>query len=133
MTEEKNLEIVTSYLRALEGGAVDAELEAFLHEEAVIHVLPNRIAPQGQVRDRAAAVADSAKGKKLLREQRYAVRSSIATGDTVVLEVEWSGTLAVGFGSLPEGYELRAYVAMFLELLDGRIVSQRNYDCYEPW
>ncbi|UQA57670.1 nuclear transport factor 2 family protein [Polyangium aurulentum] len=131
--EEKNQEIATSYLRALEGGAVGAELEAFFHEDAVIHVLPNRIAPQGQLRDRATAVADAAKGKKLLRAQRYAVRSSIAKGDTVALEVEWTGTLAVGFGSLQEGHELRAHIAIFLELRDGRIVSQRNYDCYEPW
>jgi len=131
--EEENLKIATSYLRALEGGAVGPELEAFFHEEAQIVVLPNRIAPQGQRRDRAAAILDAHKGKKLLRGQRYAVRSSIAKGDTVVLEVEWSGTLAVGFGSLSEGHELRAHVAMFLELREGRIVSQRNYDCYEPW
>jgi ketosteroid isomerase-like protein len=132
-TEEKNLEIATSYLRALEGGTTGAELEAFFHEDATIHVLPNRIAPQGQKRDRATAVADAARGKKLMRSQRYAVRNGIAKGDSVVLEAEWTGTLAVGFGSLPEGFELRAHLAIFLELRDGRIAAQRNYDCYEPW
>lgn len=131
--EEKNLEIAANYLRALERGAVGAELEAFFHEDASILVHPNRLAPQGQKRDRATAVADAARGQKILRAQRYEIRNRLARGDSVVLEVEWTGTLAVSLGALPEGFEMRAHVAMFLELRDGRILSQRNYDCYEPW
>lgn len=131
--EEKNLEIATKYLRAIESGVVGPELAAFFHEDALIHVLPNRIAPQGQKRDPVTAGADAERGKKLLRAQRYEVHRSIAKGDTVVLEVEWTGTLAVPLGALPEGFEMRAHIAMFLELRDGRIAAQRNYDCYEPW
>jgi hypothetical protein len=28
---------------------------------------------------------------------------------------------------------LRAHFALFLEFRDGRIVRQRNYDCFEAW
>jgi ketosteroid isomerase-like protein len=28
---------------------------------------------------------------------------------------------------------MRAHIAAFLEFRDGRIVAQRNYDCYEPF
>jgi hypothetical protein len=40
----------------------------------------------------------------------------------------------VPVGELPVGGELRAHLGIFLEFdAEGRIVSQRNYDCYEPW
>lgn len=53
--------------------------------------------------------------------------------DFVALEVLWTGTLAVAFGTIPESGQMRAHFAMFLEFRDGKIVAQRNYDCFEPW
>ncbi len=35
--------------------------------------------------------------------------------------------------NLPAGGEMKAFVAMFLTFRDGKIVSQRNYDCYLPF
>ena len=65
--------------------------------------------------------------------QRYDVRSAVASGGTVALEMEWTGTLATSFGTLAAGDQMRAHVAMFLQFRDGRICATRNYDCYEPW
>lgn len=65
--------------------------------------------------------------------QRYEVLNALASGDQVALEVRWTGTLAVPLGSLPAGGQMHATLAMFLEFRDGKIVRQRNYDCYEPW
>jgi ketosteroid isomerase-like protein len=31
------------------------------------------------------------------------------------------------------GGEMRAYFAVFFEFRDGKIVAQRNYDCFDPW
>ena len=42
------------------------------------------------------------------------------------------GILAVSVMSLPAGSQMKAFVAMFLTLRDGKIISQRNYDCYPP-
>jgi hypothetical protein len=47
--------------------------------------------------------------------------------------VLWTGKLAIPFGSLPAGSEMRAHSAMFIQFKVGKIVSQRNYDCFDPW
>jgi ketosteroid isomerase-like protein len=65
--------------------------------------------------------------------QRHEIRSAVAAGHLVALEVLWVGTLAAPFGSIAAGGELRAHSAMFLEFRDGRIAAQRNFDCFEPW
>ena len=65
--------------------------------------------------------------------QRYEVLNAVACGDQVALEVRWTGTLAVPFGNIPAGGQMRARFAVFLEFRDGKILRQRNYDCFEPW
>jgi hypothetical protein len=54
-------------------------------------------------------------------------------GNRVALETLWVGVLAVPFGALPAGGEMRAHFAMFIEFDGDRIRAQRNYDCFEPF
>ena len=65
--------------------------------------------------------------------QRFEVRHAVAEGDRVAMETFWTGTLRAGVGSLPTGGAMRANFAVFLDFRDGKIVGQRNYDCFEPW
>jgi ketosteroid isomerase-like protein len=51
----------------------------------------------------------------------------------VAVELHWNGTLRVPFGKLEPGAVMRAHIAAFIDVRDGRIAAQRNYDCYEPW
>jgi ketosteroid isomerase-like protein len=41
--------------------------------------------------------------------------------------------LGVPVGALTPGAEMRAHFAVFLDFRDGKIVRQRNYDCFEPF
>lgn len=43
------------------------------------------------------------------------------------------GILAVPLGTTPAGAALKAHLAMFFEISDGRISRQRDYDCFEAW
>lgn len=61
------------------------------------------------------------------------MRAAYESGDTVILECLWVGTLGVPIGALGVGGEMRAHFAVFLEFRDGKIVRQRNYDCFEPF
>jgi ketosteroid isomerase-like protein len=39
----------------------------------------------------------------------------------------------LGAAAAPAGGQLRARFAMFLEIREGRIARQRNYDCFYPF
>jgi len=131
--ETRNLAVALAYMEALSDGGDRGRLAELLHEEIALEVFPNRIAPHGHKGDRAAMLAASKRGAGIVAGERYQVLGSVVAGDRVALEVEWTATLRVPFQGLPEGGRMRAHVAVFLELRDGRIVAQRNYDCYQPW
>ena len=57
----------------------------------------------------------------------------IEQGDQVAVEVIWTATLAVAVGTLAVGDAMRAHFGVFLTWRDGKIISQRNYDCFDPF
>lgn len=72
-------------------------------------------------------------GRKLLSKQTYEIKHAVVNGDAVAVEVLWTGTLAVAFGNLAAGSQMRCHSAMFFQFKDGKVASQRYYDCFEPW
>jgi ketosteroid isomerase-like protein len=68
-----------------------------------------------------------------MSRQIYKIKQEIADRDRQGLEVVWVGTLAVPFGSIPAGGQMKAFFAVFLEFREGKIIRQRNYDCFEAW
>jgi ketosteroid isomerase-like protein len=127
------LELARRYFAALEGGATGEALAAFYAPDVVQEEFPNRLSPLGVRRDLVAILAAASRGQQVMAAQRWEVVHAVASGDRAAVEFRWAGTLAVPFGSLPAGGELRGRFAVFLEFRDGRIVAQRNYDCFEPW
>jgi ketosteroid isomerase-like protein len=65
--------------------------------------------------------------------QSHTLINVVAAGNQVAVEARWTATLAVPFGNIPAGGEMRARFAIFLEFRDGLIVRQRNYDCFDPF
>jgi ketosteroid isomerase-like protein len=128
-----NLELARRYLAAIEAGVVGDDLAAFLAPDVEYIEFPNRIVPTGARRGRSEMLEGALRGQKVLREQRYQVERAFADGNAVLLEVLWIGTLAIDRGSIPAGQEIRAHFAVVLELRDGRIAAQRNYDCFDPF
>jgi len=128
-----NLEIAKHYVAAIEQGVETEKLADFFAADFVDTEFPNRLSPNGVRRDLAALLEANQQGKKVMSSQQYEIKNAVASGDLVALEVLWTGTLAVAFGSIPEGGQMRAHFAVFLEFREGKIVAQRNYDCFEPW
>jgi ketosteroid isomerase-like protein len=127
------LELTRRYFAALEGGATGEALAAFYAPEVVQEEFPNRLSPLGARKDLAAILAAASRGQQMMAVQRYEILEVVASGDRVAVEFRWAGTLAIPVGSLPAGCEMWGHFAVFMEFRDGRIVAQRNYDCFEPW
>jgi ketosteroid isomerase-like protein len=130
---DSNAQLVRDYLAALQSGDVGQSLARFFTSDATQVELPNRLNPSGQTSDLSSLMARSTQGQSVLSSQRYDVVSLIAQGESVAVEAQWVGVLAVRLGALGVGSEMRAHFAMFFECRDGRIYRQRNYDCFEPW
>ena len=58
--------------------------------------------------------------------------NAVASGDKVALEVKWTGVLAIPLRDLKPGDEMTCYSGIFLDFRDGKIVGQRNHDCFPP-
>src|SRR5262245_14332705 len=132
-SQSPTLEIVQRYLKAIENGATGAALAEFYAPEVVQEEFPNRLVVNGARRNLAAILEGAERGQKVISAQTYEVRNAVEQGNTVALEVLWTGTMAVPFGSLAVGDKMRAHFAVFIEFHDGKIVAQRNYDCFEQW
>jgi ketosteroid isomerase-like protein len=126
------IDVIRHYLKAIETGTF-AEIEPLFTPDVVVEQLPNRIYPQGLRADRAVMSEAFERGRKVLSSQRYEIKNAVAHDNLVSVEVLWTGTLAVEFGTLAVGSQMRCHSAMFFEFRDGKIASQRNYDCFEPW
>jgi ketosteroid isomerase-like protein len=130
-----NVELAREYLRAVESMGPPENVARFCSPDIEFREFPNRIVPHGRVRRRADLQAAYGQAQKLLSSQHYEVKRVVEKGDDVAVELEWTGVLAapVAAMNLPAGHEMKAYVAMFLTFCEGKIVSQRNYDCYPPF
>ena len=131
--EQANLALIREYLKALEATATGDALARFFAPDAIQIELPNRLNPNGGRSDLATLLSRAELVPKLLRSQKYEVVSELAAGASVAVEASWSAVLATAFGAVPAGTEMKAHFAMFFEIESGRIKSQRNYDCFEPW
>ena len=132
-TESDNLALVRRYLAAVASGATGDTLPAFYAPDVVQEEFPNRLMANGARRDLAAILDAAVRGQSVMASQSFEVLNAVVHGDQVALEVQWTGTLAIAFGTLSAGGQMRARFAQFFELRAGKIVAQRNYDCFEPW
>jgi ketosteroid isomerase-like protein len=132
-SENPNLDLARRYLAAIENGVPFETLAEFFSPEVVQEEFPNQLVPNGAKRDLAALREAGERGRKVVSAQRYDVRNAVASGDSVALEVIWTATLKIPFGKIPAGGEMTAHFGVFLDFRDGKIVGQRNYDCFDPW
>jgi ketosteroid isomerase-like protein len=131
-SSSENLALARQYLKAIESGASGEKMAQFFAPEVVVEIFPSKFFPNGSRNNLEGIRAAANRGKKVRSPQSYEIKNAIASGDQVALEIDWTGTLAVPFQTIPAGGQMRAHFAAFRHYKDGKIVSQRNYDCYEP-
>jgi ketosteroid isomerase-like protein len=133
MSNTDNLETAKLYLSRVAAGAGPEELDSFFCPDVIQEEFPNRLLPNGATRNLEALKESCARGKALLKAQAFEVVNAIARDDQVAMEVIWTGTVREAAGPFSAGQMLRARFALFMTFRDGRILRQRNYDCFDPW
>lgn len=132
-SEEQNVELVQGYLRALEGFATGHQLRLFLADDAIQVELPNALNPKGGINNVSMLLERVKTARTILDSQGYLVETIVAKGNVVAVEGIWNATLAIRLDDLPPGSKVKAYFAMFFTIKNGRITSQKTYDCFESW
>jgi len=127
------LEVAKQYLSRLSDGAGPEELDSFFAPDVIQEEFPNRLRPNGAAGNLQAMKEARARGLALLKAERFELVNAVAGDDQVAMEVIWTGTVRDAAGPFAAGQALRARFALFMEFRDGRIVRQRNYDCFDPW
>lgn len=61
-----------------------------------------------------------------MKVQRYAITNTVVQDQTAAIEVDWSAETKTG-------KTFRARFAFFFEVRGGKIVAQRNHDCFDPF
>ena len=134
MTEtEANIALVESFFATIEHGADPQDFTDFYAPDVVQTEFPNLFEPNGASRGLKGLQEAAERGRSSMSSQRLELLNIFADGSTVVVEAEWSGTLAASIGDIKSGTVMRVRFAQFLEVHDGKITAQRNYDCFYPW
>ncbi len=127
------LTIAKNYLKALRQGKTGKELAIFFHEDVVQVEMPNQLNLNGVTSDLPTLLQRAEQGKKLVKSQEYEIKNAFVQDNTVVLELDWSGIMNVHVSTLSAGQTMKAHFAMFIDFKDGKIIHQRNYNCFEPF
>lgn len=133
MTLTENEQLVVDFLKMVEERKSAEELDRFYHPEVQQIEYPNSIVKNTVIRSLEDLKAGSERGKSILTKEEYEIIQLHSSGNVVILEAIWTGTLAVAIGNLPVGGKITAHFAQFFEFRDGRILKQRNYDCFDPF
>lgn len=113
---------VLSYLRTIESHDLDA-VAALLHDDVVVTEHPNKLNPAGASYDKAALRAAGERGAAILESERYDVRGLIVDGNRASVQTTWTGRLK-------NGVTMTAQICSVIELRDGKIWRQEQYDCF---
>jgi ketosteroid isomerase-like protein len=113
---------VLAYLRAIGSHDLD-RVAAFLHPEVQVTEHPNKLNAAGKTYDAAALREAGERGKAVMASERYDVRAIVCEGDRAVAQILWTGTLK-------DGREMRAHICSAIELRDGKVYRQEQYDCF---
>lgn len=126
-----NLDIVNEFLKAISDGKSGNELKRFYDEDVIQIEFPNLLTGKIIERNLNDILEASVRGKQVISNQNYEIIKSYVVDDNVIIEAIWTGVLAIPVGKLAAGDEMKAYFSQIFEFKNGKILNQRNYDCFE--
>ena len=125
------IHLVEKFLKTLETRTDFEELIPFYHPDVEQIEYPNLLTIVKTCRSLDDLRDAAEKGKGVLQSEKYEIINKYTSESVVIVEVVWRGVLGIPIGKLKPGDTMKAYFAQFYEFKDGRIIRQRNYDCFE--
>lgn len=127
----KTEDVVRAYIAAVEAQDLDA-VQNWLHDDVEVTEHPNAVSPNGRRYGKAELRDAGQKGKDLMASEDYKITSVLVDGDRAVLQMEWTGTLNATHGHRQKDHVMRAHICSVIQLRDGKIWRQEQYDCFHP-
>jgi hypothetical protein len=126
------IERAKAFVQAVAAQAPWAEIEPYYAPDVSQEEFPNRLLPKGTIRIWRPC-ARRAQGPEGDQSADHRDVNAISSGQCVVLEAIWTGTLAVGLARSNPATNCAPASPKSSEFKDGLIWRQRNYDCFEAW
>jgi ketosteroid isomerase-like protein len=133
MHNMENLKTVMNFFKAIEDNTIAERASEFYHPEIIQIEYPNAITKQTAFRNLGQLTEAAVRGRKLIKQQTLKIEKSYCLGDTVIIEALWTGILAVPSENKESCPEMTANFAQVFDFEDGKIIRQRNYDCFQPF
>lgn len=127
------ISIIEAYYGEIEQGISPDSFSKYYTEDAIQTDFPNLMVPAGLTQAINELQYSSTKTKGILSSQKVEILRYFESGNTLIVEALWTGTLALPIGQIPIGGQMKANFARFYEFEHGKICRQRNYDCFEPF
>lgn len=127
------IEITKDFITMLQTRKSSDELLNFYHTDIEQVEFPNALTKNITVRKLDDLLLASERGMKVLEKEEYEIINTYSFENTTIVEMKFIGTLAIPIGNIPKGGKMIAHFAQFFEYKDGKIIKQRNYDCFEPF
>lgn len=127
------LDTVKKFLNAIESGTGFDDVAQYYHPDVEQIEFPNALSKTRTVRDLEAIKTGFERGKSVLQREYYQIINAYTDGNTVIIEAQWTGVLAIPIGEKKPGDEMKAHFAQFYTFKEGKIIQQKNYDCFEPF
>jgi ketosteroid isomerase-like protein len=134
MPNDAAIELIERYIHATASPTTTpGDLGALVHPDVEVTIHPNITAPNGTRSTLPEMQAGLKAGQALMAWQKYEIHGhDTPAPDRVVSRTTWTGELAVDLGPWHARTKLRAEIAMFFTLRDGKVYRQENFDCYWP-
>jgi ketosteroid isomerase-like protein len=125
-------DVVRAYVAAVEARDLD-EVQRLLHDEVEVIEHPNAVSPNGRRYGKTELREAGERGKALMASEDYKILSMLVDGERAVVQMEWTGTLgSAGHEHRRGGHVMKAYICSVIELREGKIWRQEQYDCFHP-
>ena len=141
-TSPNYVELATNYLSKFNdfNSLTKEELNSFYSDNVKQIEFPNTFAPNGRTRTLQEMLDGFDIGKQLLSSQSYDIKqiNQLISNDgnllpTVLVQLEWNGTLGVDVQDWKKGHSMTADIAMLVTFdQSNKVIEQKEYTCYHP-